>query len=242
MTAGTLGMYVETVEDDMTVVLSNNHVLADTNAGKPGDVVLQPGSIDGGAVPADNFGRLLRFVEIHFEERPDDDCCPFAQTSVRILNWLGRMIGSRYRFHYRMSSFPDDNTVDVAIATIDNPGDIDRRLLDQNDKPTITVKGMRRLQVGDSVRKSGRTTGLTSARVTGVDGQFVIGYGGGRMASFAKLIVIDGQGFSAGGDSGSGVLDEGDFAGGLLFAGNEAEGFTLACHIDDALESVGARL
>ena len=45
-------------------ILSNNHVLANVNAGIPGDAVLQPGPIDGGTNPADRIATLSRFVPI----------------------------------------------------------------------------------------------------------------------------------------------------------------------------------
>jgi len=45
-------------------ILSNNHVLANSNAGKPGDAVLQPGPYDGGTNPADRIAALSRFIPI----------------------------------------------------------------------------------------------------------------------------------------------------------------------------------
>lgn len=48
-------------------ILSNNHVLANTNAGGLGDAVLQPGPYDGGTLPADSIARLSRFVRIDLD-------------------------------------------------------------------------------------------------------------------------------------------------------------------------------
>jgi hypothetical protein len=48
------------------LILSNNHILAATNAGKPGDSILQPGPIDGGLYPSDEVAKLDRFEEIVF--------------------------------------------------------------------------------------------------------------------------------------------------------------------------------
>jgi hypothetical protein len=45
-------------------ILSNNHVLANSNAGSIGDAVLQPGPYDGGTDPADRIATLTRFVPI----------------------------------------------------------------------------------------------------------------------------------------------------------------------------------
>lgn len=43
------------------LVLSNNHVLAASNQGTPGDLVIQPGSFDGGLSPSDAIATLERF-------------------------------------------------------------------------------------------------------------------------------------------------------------------------------------
>ena len=48
-------------------VLSNNHVLANTNNANIGDPVLQPGKYDGGTYPRDMIGRLSRFIPIKFK-------------------------------------------------------------------------------------------------------------------------------------------------------------------------------
>jgi len=47
-------------------ILSNNHVLANSNAAALGDAVLQPGPFDGGTDPADRIATLTRFVPITF--------------------------------------------------------------------------------------------------------------------------------------------------------------------------------
>ncbi|CRK61606.1 hypothetical protein [Alloactinosynnema sp. L-07] len=48
------------------LILSNNHVLAATNAGKAGDLILQPGPVDGGLFPSDAVATLDRFEPIVF--------------------------------------------------------------------------------------------------------------------------------------------------------------------------------
>ncbi len=71
ITAGTLGCVVRDIrrgdpqpgESDY-LILSNNHVLADVNAGKPGDLILQPGAFDGGLFPSDAIATLERFEPI----------------------------------------------------------------------------------------------------------------------------------------------------------------------------------
>jgi hypothetical protein len=69
VTAGTVGAFArgrQAPRNQDVFVLSNNHVLADVNAGVAGDAVLQPGKRDGGRDPADRFAELERFVQIDF--------------------------------------------------------------------------------------------------------------------------------------------------------------------------------
>jgi hypothetical protein len=47
-------------------ILSNNHVLANSNSANLGDRILQPGPFDGGVVPTDHIANLSRFVPITF--------------------------------------------------------------------------------------------------------------------------------------------------------------------------------
>ena len=48
------------------LILSNNHVLANSNDAQVGDTVVQPGSIDGGHAVSDKIAELERFVPIEF--------------------------------------------------------------------------------------------------------------------------------------------------------------------------------
>src|SRR3989442_14775772 len=66
ITAGTLGVLAR--RNGRPVILSNNHVLANQNAGRVGDPILQPGPADGGRLQ-DTIARLVDFVPIQFKER-----------------------------------------------------------------------------------------------------------------------------------------------------------------------------
>ncbi|WP_193371404.1 hypothetical protein [Pelagibius marinus] len=48
-------------------ILSNNHVLANSNNATPGDAILQPGPFDGGVDPSDRIAALSRFIPITFD-------------------------------------------------------------------------------------------------------------------------------------------------------------------------------
>ncbi|MFF4258058.1 hypothetical protein ACFY1L_43425 [Streptomyces sp. NPDC001663] len=80
VTAGTLGSVVYDFLPGATVdppgpglgtpakfyVLSNNHVLADSNRAQLGSPIVQPGVFDGGSDPADRIATLDRFITIQF--------------------------------------------------------------------------------------------------------------------------------------------------------------------------------
>jgi hypothetical protein len=66
VTASTLGGFVRLPGSDQLMVLSNNHVLAASDAAAVGDPVLQPGVADGGT-PADQVGALRAFVQLSTE-------------------------------------------------------------------------------------------------------------------------------------------------------------------------------
>jgi len=72
ITAGTIATCVYDLAPFPSVppryyILSNNHVLANSNDARIGDPILQPGPYDGGSVPGDIIARLSRFVPIRFK-------------------------------------------------------------------------------------------------------------------------------------------------------------------------------
>ncbi|MBS4032415.1 MAG: hypothetical protein KGZ63_13485 [Clostridiales bacterium] len=71
VSAGTFGAVVYDINNGEPLILSNNHVLANATNGKDGlakagDAILQPGKLDGGNLPGDMIGELLRFYPLHF--------------------------------------------------------------------------------------------------------------------------------------------------------------------------------
>ena len=68
ITAGTLGCLVK--KNDKLMILSNNHVLANSNSASIGDAILQPGPYDGGSDPQDRIAKLNDFVQIDFGNAP----------------------------------------------------------------------------------------------------------------------------------------------------------------------------
>ncbi|MEE8137680.1 MAG: serine protease [Thermoanaerobaculia bacterium] len=77
VTAGTIGAKVYRGRN--AYILSNNHVLANSNNARRGDSILQPGPADGGREPADTIGTLHRFVPMDFSGRPNLVDCATAR-------------------------------------------------------------------------------------------------------------------------------------------------------------------
>ena len=69
ISAGTIGALVRDsgrTDNGRRYILSNNHVLANSNAGQVGEGIFQPGPLDGGALPEHRLGELTRFAPIKF--------------------------------------------------------------------------------------------------------------------------------------------------------------------------------
>jgi hypothetical protein len=213
VTAGTFGTVVRDRATGDRLILSNNHVLANSNAANPGDPVLQPGAADGGTVANDTIAHLERFCPIEFGASPP--VCPTAIGAANLANALARLMGSKHRFEVFQSDPTAVNLVDAAVARPLDDGDILDEILQIGVVDGTTPAGL-----GMSVRKSGRTTGLTTGRIILLDSTVSVSYGIGRVARFEQQIVTSAM--SQGGDSGS-LLVAGDTlqAVGLLFAGSD---------------------
>ncbi len=208
ITAGTLGCLVTRGTD--LLILSNNHVLADSNRGEIGDAILQPGPHDGGTSD-DRIAVLEEFVPINFGTAPPT--CGLATSVASLLNAISKVVGSAHRLAtYQETEEP--NRVDAAIARPLSGELVERRILNIG-----IPKGSREAALGTSIKKSGRTTGFTTGEILQVDATVRVSYGSAGDATFEDQYVAGPM--SSGGDSGSAVLDQEDFVIGLLFAGSE---------------------
>lgn len=166
ITAGTLGCIVQKKSPRSVdrYILSNNHVLADSNNCHKNDDVYEPGSADGGTTAIAN---LEDWVPIDF-----------AANGV--------------------------NRMDAAIAKVIKVTDVTANILTiGNVSPRIMQPSLYQ-----SVRKHGRTTLHTVGVIVDVSADIWVRYGLKR-AWFEDQIAIVGAGatFSAGGDSGSLIVD-----------------------------------
>jgi len=180
-TAGTFGAVVYDQKNGQALILSNNHILANSSNGrdlraKIGDSILQPGAIDGGRTSKDIIARLKKYVAL--------------------------------------KEYPNKNSVDCAVAQPLN-----------NDLIAPDVIGIGKIlgvvspQLGMEVKKSGRTTGLTTGQIRAINVALNVSYGRGRTLRFENQVLTTNM--SAGGDSGSLVVEKTNKAVGLLFAGSD---------------------
>ncbi|MGQ0796294.1 MAG: hypothetical protein ACT4OI_00285 [Methanobacteriota archaeon] len=125
------------------------------------------------------------------------------------------------------------NVVDAALAEPHNPDDVTPDVLNIG-----RLQGTREPELGESVRKSGRTTRLTEGVVEDASATIRVGYSQGSFVFTDQVIVRGRSGaFSAGGDSGAVVVGQDDKAIGLLFGGSPF--FTVAnkmAHVEKALD------
>ena len=209
ITAGTLGCVVRDVNDDR-YILSNNHVLANSNNAEIGDLILQPGSYDGGSL-IDAIAELYDYVPIMFENSGLD--CPIASTTALLGNAVANLVGSSKRL--KVVGQSQYNLVDAAIAKPYDENDILDEILNIG-----TIRGTMLAGLAMPLRKHGRTTDYTEGQVLIVGATIDVSYGSNKTARFEEQIVAGAM--SAGGDSGSLVVDgDSQNAVGLLFAGSD---------------------
>ena len=232
ISAGTFGCVVRDRATGARLILSNNHVLANSNDAVLGDPIIQPGGADGGVESQDTIARLERFVPIAYNTAPGT--CSAASAIAHLANAVAILLGSSHRLQSYQLNQQASNLVDAAVARpLDDASILDEIL--EIGEPAGTTGAV----LGMPVRKSGRTTGLTSGTVTVLDATVQVSYGSGRTARFENQIVTEAM--SQGGDSGSLlVAGETQQAVGLLFAGSDQT--TIHSPIDIVLEQLEAEL
>ncbi len=234
VTAGTFGAVVRDRATGGLLILSNNHVLANTSDGsdgraQKGDPILQPGAYDGGT-EEDVIGFLERFVPIHRYVKDVD--CALASFGVHAANMVLRKLRPRYRLRLEQRGFV--NLVDCAVARPLDPGLVTPEILEVG-----RVAGVRPPELGLAVKKSGRTSGLTTGRVVAVRVALNVTMShGADVVHFREQMLAELK--SAPGDSGSLVLDLENRAVGLLFAGSQE--YSVFNPIQPVLERLGVEL
>jgi len=196
--AGTLGALVtdlQTKGEGNPAILSCNHVLADENAGSPGDVIVQPGTIDGGTSPGDNIATLTRFVTINASGNVVDCAIATVDDPALVVNQM------------KNNLMPVPTTDHPAVGLL-FAGGCNRTFMN----PITSVLSQLNVQfvsgagatiaptVGMNVEKVGRTTEYTTSTILEVDASLTLSYNFGS-ASFVNQIST--AWMSSPGDSGS---------------------------------------
>ena len=237
LSVGTLGFFVRDESAELHLV-SNNHVIGDSNGARPGEPVVQPGTLDLTAAEIKAHGTEAKLVR------------SFGVAEISAVVSLQYTAPGAKTVHL--------NEVDAAMARLRLRDEGFRR--ETNDLSRLAFAGCilgiappyavddDGLFVGEPrVYKVGRTTGYTEGRIMSLLGTAVVDYDPrgattSQTACFRRLLVIaataDNVGpFSDHGDSGSAVLTAKHDLAGLLFAVS-AEGQTLASPIDAVLSEL----
>lgn len=212
ISAGTLGCLVKW--DDQICILSNNHVLANSNEASIGSAILQPGKADGGQYPVDRIATLADFVIIQWA---GGEGCKIGRGLARCMNSLARFFGRKTMLEAITTEAPE-NLVDAAIAKPTKESYVSDELLELGKIQDVNLLP----EIGLAVRKSGRTTAVTEGEITQTDVVVQVGYSDGKKALFVDQLMVEPGGFSAPGDSGSVVIDSDNNIVALLFAGSDA--------------------
>jgi len=215
ITAGSIGARVADGSGNV-YVLSNNHVLANSNDASIGDAALQPGPYDGGTAPADQIGTLAAFNTIDFSGGDNTIDAAIARSTTSDLG----------------NATPTDDGYGAPSATIFGDANGDHVF---DDEAAL---------LGLNVQKYGRTTKLTHGQITGINATVTVCYEVFfgfciKAARFVDQLVIEPGTFSGGGDSGSLIVTDNDQKNpvALLFAGSSTQ--TIANRIDLVLNQFG---
>jgi hypothetical protein len=127
-------------------------------------------------------------------------------------------VGELYKYINIVFGPKGKNYADAAIAKITINDYLVSEVLGSDNQNTYTISGTTEVSVGDTVRKSGRTTGVTYGNVTDTNATVKVWYTQSKWAIFYDQILVS-QPFVDSGDSGSPVDKDGKFVG-LVFAGS----------------------
>lgn len=192
--SGTLGALVKDQASNL-YILSNNHVLAESDFGVAGDTVIQPGLVDTGCTQLASgvtgisaIGTLQYWAPLNSTSTNID--AALAQTSSTNVDASGAIIA--------LGAAGGTNSQIAAAAPVAGTGEV----LTSGNLNTI------------SVAKSGRTTGLTCSTVDTISASVKVSYYKDAAETqfyvsktYSNQIGMPGNYFSDAGDSGSLVVD-----------------------------------
>ncbi len=223
---GTLGALLRD-ENGGQYILSNNHVLAESDQAKIGDIIVQPALIDRNC--DQNAGRpvaSLRYVVPLATSQTNVDAA-LAEVNAGTVDPTGAIL------QFGSPGAGANGTIGAAAPAAG---------LGETLTPELFAPGSSTLLVA----KSGRTTGLTCSIIDAIDLSVEVDYYKDcaetqpyYRKTFSGQLGISGDGFSDSGDSGALVVDAGNAEPlGLYFAGGTDDhggGFSIAMPIQEVL-------
>ena len=233
LSVGTVGFYVID-NNDIKYLVSNNHVIGRSNRARANESIVHPGTLD------------LTGIELSMMP---------TITSLTDETEVAKFSGAVEILFMDPNNIPM-NRVDAAVAELT----VKSSAMSELSRTAYggSIRGVAvpydldphtgELMGSSRVFKVGRTTGYTEGTVTNVAATVTLDYEGGS-AYFVDQIVVkqteDNVGpFSAGGDSGSGVLNHRHELVGLLFAGSREQTLVNPIHLvlDGLANELGASI
>jgi len=212
VTAGTLGCLVYDLASGEPLILSNNHVLANSNSCSIHDPVLQQGRIDGGITGEDTLAVLARFIPLRFQGEGAGMKLPefIIHLGLLVAGWLKN--DNLKQFFENL--LPRINYMDAAVAKPLDPQMVLPEVLGIG-----IPSGTTDASLDMPVRKSGRTTDMTDGTIEVLNATVTVSYGDNLTARFENQIITSAM--CMGGDSGSVLFSAGsNQVVGLLFSGS----------------------
>jgi len=228
--SGTLGALLRE-SNNIQYLLSNNHVLARSDHANAGDMIIQPGLIDNNCTPNGSSGGTtpvgIMTGWVPLKSKSTNVDAAIAQVVPGMVDRAGKIL--------EMGTRLSDGTLAAAPPGVSS----------SNGKGE---SGQLQLRVA----KSGRTTGLTCARITALDLDVNVNYyldcaetQPYLSKTYTNQIEISGGGFMDAGDSGSLLVDASNAEPvGLLFAGGTDSlgvSHAIANPVADVLSELGAQ-
>jgi hypothetical protein len=184
--SGTLGALVQ--RGGTFFVLSNNHVLAKSDQGKPGDQISQPGLVDNNCNAGTPVATLTQAAAL----KPASGTSGPAPSNVDAA--IAQIISAA--------------TVDTSGTILDLGAQSSSSIAAAPPSSTLAVPATV-LSTNERVAKSGRSSGLTCSTLQSVNTTVSVDYdvacGGAKAftSTFSNQVIVNGGNFSASGDSGS---------------------------------------
>jgi hypothetical protein len=212
---GTLGSLLK--RNGSFFILSNNHVMADSDTASATDAIIQPALIDTGTCTSTGTSTVANLTQwFNLESNASNPVdAAISQIVSGKVDTSGKIL--------LLGSTTDANGIPTAGQPLQGSGKI--------------------AGIGDAVAKSGRSSGLTCSTVEMVNAAFSVSYqkGCGTGTSFSvaytnQISIVGGE-FSTEGDSGSLIVEQADANPvALLFAGSDTD--TVANPIGDVLQAM----